>query len=172
MSACQNNTFLKDFLRDLPVIRHYLAEGSTHQQDQQIVASLDNNMNSSDRFLRESLYSFDDVDKVRVGGNRAHAAFSVGRVRGAEHSDLGADVEVDSDLVPALDDLAGTNLERERFVSFVTGVEDCSVLEGTLVVYLDVVALLGLCALLALSQHLDRVLLNEVRTELRMRQRQ
>src|SRR5436190_18099129 len=74
------------------------------------------------------------------------AALAVGQVRGDDELAFAADLHPGDAFIPALDDLPGPELERERPAAIETAVELLAVLERAGVMHLDGVALLRLGA--------------------------
>ena len=80
-------------------------------------------------------------DECRVGGdNTADGAVAIRKMRGNCQLALLADLHAQKTLVPALDNLALTNLERERVTAVIAGIELSAVGERAVVVNPDVVA--------------------------------
>lgn len=77
----------------------------------------------------------------RVGWDGSHAPSSVSPLRLDGQRPLLAGTHVQKSLVPSLDDLSLTNVERERLAAVVAGVELGAVfLESAAVVDIDLVA--------------------------------
>ena len=80
-------------------------------------------------------------DQSRVGGDDAtDGPVSVGQIGSDGQLALLADLHAEEALVPALDDLAGADLETKGLLAVVARVELLAVGEGALVVDLDAVA--------------------------------
>src|SRR5579885_1722038 len=81
--------------------------------------------------------------QLRVGRDLAHGAVAVGQVRRDDQLALAANLHAGHALVPALDDLAATEPEREGLAAVEAAVELRTVLQRAGVMDDDLVALLG-----------------------------
>src|SRR5438105_14902752 len=99
------------------------------------------------RLLLVDLEQLDFKRQLRVGRNgAAGAAFAIAEFRRDDKLPLAADLHPGHAFVPAFDDPARTQGERERPAAILAAVEFGPVLEPTGVVHLDGVAGLGLVA--------------------------
>lgn len=113
--------------------------------------------------------SFDSLDheyKVRVGWDRANRSVAVCGVRGADNPNLLVDVQMDSHLVPAFDDLTPADPDIQGLSPIVAGVELGAIDEGAIIVHGDCITIVGLGASITLIKHLDRVFLDQFFREL------
>lgn len=72
---------------------------------------------------------------------------------------------MNSDFVPALDDLSGADSEGKRLVAAVAGVEGSAIDKSSVIMHLDLVSLPGFGSFFTLSKDLNGVLFDEIFSE-------